>query len=474
MSYRIRFMIIGLALISSLFLPRNIRTRAQEAPFWYAYIINQNDTQSSSTLTMHAVDPIDPTKVRTVLTLPASVLRQALPSPDGQWIVLISASEVSSYWSAVDISVVKVATSEIHSIIDAAQLYDTGLTFPLENIKSAIWSPNSHYFAFNSISPRWPISDSNGNVVGTTINVYSIDTFTLSTLGSPTSQSSLSTVFSWSKDSTRIATATSASDAKRAEVMVNVYDVLTHKQLHSLPVPGATELPLGLCFLMWVPDGSALSFVMDCAQNRSSYKEVYVAELNGRITQLTHYKQELERLPLNNGLSINFPNPIWYDAHTLLITTTMWRGVTQFQETDAFRWPEDTFVVLTRTLVAEWNLNPVSSEVAYFEQEQNPDQPTIMGQTENQYLHIAEFDGQSLKPTIVVKGSGRLSWSPDGRILANNSANDLVIYKLNEQFTNYHTWNVTFIDKTSGRITGYQPPVDQYTGMTQVGWIQMP
>lgn len=494
MKRSVRLFAVGIIVMLYAASPMDVHIKAQASILKYAYATYSSDTFPVPTVTINAVDPANPGNATVLFTLPVPYheppyylsFRRALPSPNGKWIALIFWAWGAG-WSAAEITVVNVVTGEIHNVADyPINLYDDDVS-TLDGIKLAAWSPDSHYLAINVFLEDGKIlkggpgsGDADVNKLSNAIFLYSIETNKLINLTAADAPHSWSTWFVWSKDSTQLATATEPSVVSNndSQITLEIYDIAHRKRQTSILVPNHPNwnwLPTGLCFLTWSPDGRYLSFVMDCDSSAFNYKDVYIAEVaSGKITQLTDYKNRLGTP--GNDYAGSYPEPVWYDEHTLLVGAVVWQGyggTTHVEETVTYQWPKGDSITASHEWGTGWVLNPVSREIAYLTETFKSDESSINGSFEVKTLRIDTFNGQTLTQKISLPVSwGQLSWSPDGLTLAYNV--DVPTSVTEQGAATYYLWETTFIDKSSGRITRYTPPVDRHTTTRIVGWIVAP
>jgi hypothetical protein len=496
MKPNVRIALLGLFLTIYTVVPINAPARGQTSTIRYTYITQTTDMFPAPTITITAVNPSNLGDAVTLFTVPAPKVasyfipfRRAIPSPDGQWIALIFWA-AGGGWSASQIVVVNVSTGEIHQVNPfPVLLYDNDLS-TLENVKMAVWSPNSRNLAFimelsdgDIVKGDPDMGELDVSKLSNAVFIYSVQTQNLIKLTEANSLHGWSSWYVWSNDSTRLAIAnqTSVDGSTEFEIALGVYEVSNQKQQISIIAPKTSEwlsLPTALCFLAWSPDGTYLSFVMDCDYSSSRYKEVYLAEIaSGKISQLTNFFNKLG-VPGSDGAS-SYPEPIWYDAHTLLIGTGMYRGtgaIVNYEETLAFHFPEKNSVKVSQEWATTWALNPISGDLAYLVETLSTDKSLINGNMEIEGLRISSFDGQTLTPIINLPATwGYLEWSPDGLFLAYTASSSIpVTYQTEQGPAIYNLWSTTFIDKSSGRLTQYTPPADRHTRTYVGGWVLVP
>jgi hypothetical protein len=478
-----RLCVVAIILTLNAVFPANAQSGASTGVFKYAYVTLNTDTRPITTVTIKVVDPTNPGKADAILTLSVPnyehpyylSFRKAITSPDGKWIALIFWA-VGPGWGAAQITVVNIATGEAHNVSEfPIILYDDDQT-TLERVKLAMWSPDSRFLVFGVLladgqvikggAGLWP---ANAKTFGNAQFLYAVESHELTNLSEYNNLEIWSTWLAWSGDSKQLAIATQTPTAVADEYQftIDIYDIAASKQTKSLPIPKRSQwshLPLALCLLAWPPDGLHLSFVMDCDGGSFKYKDVYIADIEtGKIEQLTSYGSDL--VVQGDDIGSSYPEPVWYDANTLLVGAGLWQGygaLTHKQETVAYQWPPNRPIVVAQEWATNWSLNPVSKEVAYLTERLDTDKSSINGSFAFESLKIGIFDRRTLTPRISLPATrGNLRWSPDGSILAYSCTVTPVL-------------ETTFIDKSSGRITRYTPPADQHTNTFDAGWILVP
>jgi hypothetical protein len=458
------FTAIYFVLLLNLALPLDPPINAQAGIFRYAYV-TYDRSFPVTTIKLNSIDPAILGESQTLLTIPAPTIPvpntdspaylwfcSALPSPNGEHIA-IRFCAVGGGWSAAEVIMVNVVSGKTYNITDhPVILYNNDLS-TMEYVRSIEWSPDSRYLALDMLFDNGKLAKGGPNAVNmdskalsSAIFAYSLETQHLIDLGSDKKPGVWSTWFAWSNDSKYIATATiTYNGTDYPPIAFDIYDIADRQKSQSIPVqlsPDLLALPQGLCFVRWSPDNLYLSFVSDCDYSYSRYKNVFIADVaSGKITQITDYKLRLG-ISRDDAAS-SYPEPVWFDAQTLLVGARIWRGVgamTHLDEITAYQWPiRNERVVNNRTAATEWALNSVTNEVAYLESTSITDTGPINGDSKINSLQISSFDGQRLTPKFSLPATwGSLSWSPNGTMLAYNvDQADSVIFHTSEGANTY-------------------------------------
>jgi len=481
-----RWLTVGI--VCGMALSARILVRATPNAFRYAFVTSEDGARPAKPIIISSIDPDSPGELAPLYTVPvpddggpnALSFRKALSSPDGNWIALI-------FWAwgvgiqEAEIEIVKAATGEVLRVTDyPINIYDNDES-TLERIPLAVWSPDSRYLAFDALKldgKLWHSVPFEGDLYErpfeSAVFVYSMEKRQI--INPAGYGSGWTTWYTWSADSTQIASAS----VKDLRVWLETHSITGKAPIGPIDIEYAQSLPNGLCYLRWSPDARYLSFVSDCDYSYLSfYKEVYVIELTTRkITQVTNYSQQLGPSPDNWASS--YPEPVWFDSNTLLVGAGAWRGQgvsAHIEETALYRWTTNNKIVLAKTWTTDWTQNPISREFAYLTLKYTLDSALINGYSTIDTLNIGAIQGDKLVTKLELSSTGCTPmWSPDGRILAcSQNQGTRAIFQPDGDRTVSYAWETMFVNIETNRITQYMPPIEK-DGATiaVVGWIRLP
>jgi Tol biopolymer transport system component len=415
------------------------------------------------------IDPLVPdlTQHREI-TIPkdnAYIISGAIPNLTGEWIGLPFQSMQGHKFQLYN--------SISETILDVAQAnFSVGDISGLSDQHFA-WSPNGKFLAF---AVSQPVENSE---VGNGVYIYSVDEQRIVPLMKDVSNEAR---LAWSPDSKAIVIRKrSCPTMESCDYSLVILDPVAGTEIKTLQI--STLLPelnfrqgsfIGvdtICDIDWSPDGRYISFIPLCSYEPTPLlKEVYAWDT-----------LQDEMFPVTNFTTANqFQSPtavyrkIWVTPNTLLIGAA-WNEDLKAEiktKTVAIHLPDKNEIEISPSYVEAWAINPISSELAYrlVDAVEAADMSVKTTRLHIGTLTISDSKATTLTSKLTIsKNACRLSWSPDGSILAfTEQAENTTI----GQTCTLSPINVSFLDPITGRISVFQlEPNTPPNSTIIVGWV---
>ncbi len=319
-------------------------------------------------------------------------------SPNGEWLAFASALDNETGEVPRFIRLLNLASGEILSFSEGA-------------VNEFVWSPDSRYLAINQIQQNVP-----------NLFVYSVEESTGFRL---INSGEFWFDMIWSQDSQKIAAISSD--------VLSVFDVTTGERQNS---PNLTEFNLTLgpisgvsCDLGWSPDRRYISFMVGCPETLAVQiaREIIVWDVEqNQLIQATDFTTSAFETG-GSGFSRGNYYTSWYDQNQLLISTFYNIGSENNNlGTYMYSTSAESLNQLNDTLIDEWELNPLTSQVAAHQvPTQTPDiqSDSIISSSSVMIftLNETQANAQSIIPlaaTTRLPDGCNFHWSPDGSTLA--------------------------------------------------------
>lgn len=377
-------------------------------------------------------------------------------SPDGEWIIFVSASNSGNENDLRYMRLVNLVTGETRDF-ESGHIYvgDYGISH------AVYWSPNNRFFAFNAL---YDSSD---------ILVYSLEDQTTTNV---TNDEQPYAAIVWSPDSTKLASLVfDCLTIENCVFQLHVIDLAHGSRQTSPNLVEVAPMVGGLgCNLSWSPDGRYVSFFKGCfAFSVDVAKEVFIWDtVQNELKQATNFT-----LPAFQPGGTHFSDatymPIWYDADTLLIGARYKAQPDSLfsDETYLYKISTDTLSPLYEGETEEWVFNPVTDQIAA--RVVTTTDVHVPGQAWEERINgsvqVFELNPDETSRTVqrILPLGCDLAWSPDGTILAYTVRRSEYCADRIQRFA--------FIDDSGlGIDTEYIPLLESGEtpyGVANIGWI---
>lgn len=421
---------------------------ADQTEYRYAYWSQDN---GYGLVRIYTVDPHDPAAVLnlTNFTMPYNIpVYSVIPSPDGQWIVVIPGP--NNLPNPI-IRLLNVATLEMRDI--AANLSFTHDDWSATAVRHQriVWSPDSRYLAFNSYQEE-----------SRDTYLYSVAEDSVTNL---TSDSASESRLAWSNDNSQLAIAfEDCASYSECTAKIKVLSIPEAIPLSEVIVNqgGGALFDTALCQMSWSPDNQLIAFASICERSLvGSVKEVYIFDpAQQALTRITNYTLT-GSVPETSPFLLRAGEYYlaWYDAQTLLIGAAFADSddkALNFQ-TAAYHVATSSLSVLSNTEMAqEWAWNSASHQFA-FRTTSAPDE------LQNATIKTARLANDTLEVSQTSDGGCYLSWSPDGRFLGYTNRG-IPAGECRESMQ-----DLVFVDTQTGATSFHS--VDSNESYESIGWI---